>query len=60
MENNTENVNGTTPEVNKQKAKEEKIQENCDNGAQKTKPNKGKKRKKPKDSTAPRQPLTGI
>lgn len=39
---------------------EEKAPDSSEIGNQKQKPNKSKKRKKPKDSTAPRHPLTGI
>lgn len=38
---------------------EEKAPDSSEIGNQKQKPNKSKKRKKPKDSTAPRHPLTG-
>lgn len=41
---------------------DEKAPDSSDNGASKTRQvlSKGKKRKKPKDSTAPRHPLTGM
>lgn len=39
---------------------QEKTPDSSENGTQKPRPNKAKKRKKPKDSTAPRHPLTGI
>lgn len=39
---------------------DDKVPDSSENSvAQTNKNNKGKKRKKPKDSTAPRQPLTG-
>lgn len=62
MESNTEN-----PEISVQTAEtpksttpviEEKIPDSSET-SQKPKPSKAKKRKKPKDSTAPRAPLTG-
>lgn len=50
---NTETPKSSTPVTN-----EEKIPDSSEN-SQKPKPSKAKKRKKPKDSTAPRVPLTG-
>lgn len=65
--NNTEAQNGLTtattepikPNLKSGSSNDEKAPDSSDNGPQKTRSNKGKKRKKPKDSTAPRQPLTG-
>lgn len=50
---NIETPISSTPVIN-----EEKIPDSSEN-SQKPKPSKAKKRKKPKDSTAPRVPLTG-
>lgn len=50
---NSETPKSSTPVIN-----EEKIPDSSEN-SQKPKPSKAKKRKKPKDSTAPRIPLTG-
>lgn len=41
------------------RTEQEKAPDSSENGVQKPRPNKSKKRKKPKDSTAPRHPLTG-
>lgn len=49
----SETPKSSTPVIN-----EEKIPDSSEN-SQKPKPSKAKKRKKPKDSTAPRIPLTG-
>lgn len=57
MENVEETPNGGVHDVNKQN--DEKAPDSSDNGPPKNK-GKGKKRKKPKDSTAPRVPLTGV
>lgn len=63
MEENTEPQNGIS-DLNKTHIKplssnDEKAPDSSDNNGQKPRNNKGKKRKRPKDSTAPRQPLTG-
>lgn len=48
-----------TAETPKKHKPEEKAPDSSENGTQKPKSSKPKKRKKPKDSTAPRHPLTG-
>lgn len=55
MDNPTETPTTDAAKRNEQ----EKAPDSSENGTQKPRPNKGKKRKKPKDSTAPRHPLTG-
>lgn len=68
METPSENTNGITGDAPKQDRKaggssDEKAPDSSDNGGTIVKPpkkgSKGKKRKKPKDATAPRHPLTG-
>lgn len=68
MDENIETQNGIAGSIvengNKQNMKivssnDEKAPDSSDNSGQKPRNNKGKKRKRPKDSTAPRQPLTG-
>lgn len=59
-----ENILAVQNEQNKQKtmlSSDEKAPDSSDNSTAKSRAgfSKGKKRKKPKDSTAPRQPLTG-
>lgn len=66
MENGNDVNNSVTEVINQviQKpsgSSDEKAPDCSENGAAKPRPGlaKGKKRKKPKDSTAPRHPLTG-
>lgn len=66
MEDNVESKNGVVGSVDDTKSNlkplssnDEKAPDSSDNNGQKARNNKGKKRKRPKDSTAPRQPLTG-